>query len=176
MNIDPRPANIILCGFMGTGKTTIGQIIAGRLGWPFVDTDQVIEERQGKTIHTIFAEQGEPFFRRLESDLCVELADWQQTVIATGGGTVVNPENRAALQRAGLVVCLDAPAEAIAARLAGVTDRPMLAGNDPVARIRDLLTLRTAAYGAIPCHVDTAGRTPEAIADEVIQLWAQNKR
>jgi len=174
MNTDQRPANIILCGFMGTGKTTIGQIIAGRLGWSFVDTDQVIEERQGKAIRMIFAEAGEPYFRRLESDLCIELATWRQTVIATGGGTVVKPENRAALQRAGLVVCLDAPAEAIAARLAGVTDRPMLAGDDPAARIRELLAMRVSAYSAIPCHVDTAGRSPEAIADEVIQLWQQS--
>ncbi|MCC7451854.1 MAG: shikimate kinase [Anaerolineae bacterium] len=169
-----RPANIILCGFMGTGKTTIGQIIAKRLGWPFVDTDQVIEERQGKAIRMIFAEEGEPFFRRLESDLCMELATWRQTVIATGGGIVVNPDNRAALQRAGLVVCLDAPAEEIAARLAGVTDRPMLAGGDPAARIRELLTARTSAYGTIPCHVDTAGRSPEAITEAIIQLWQRS--
>ncbi len=165
--------NIILCGFMGTGKTTIGRIIAGRLGWPFVDTDQVIEARQGKTIRAIFAEQGEPFFRRLESDLCVELAGWRQTVIATGGGIVVNADNRAALHRAGLVVCLDAPAEEIAERLAGVMDRPMLAGDDPIARVRELLAVRAEAYGAIPCHINTAGRAPEILADEVIKLLGQ---
>src|SRR4051812_8953129 len=85
--------NIILCGFMGTGKTTIGQRVSARLDWQFIDTDQVIEARQGRLIREIFAQDGEPAFRRLESELCLELSSWRHMVIATGGGIVLNPDN-----------------------------------------------------------------------------------
>jgi shikimate kinase len=176
------PENIILCGFMGTGKTTVGRLVAAQLGWQFEDLDHIIETRQGKPIREIFAEQGEAAFRRLEADLCAELVNWRQHVIATGGGAVVDPANRASLQRAGLVICLDAPAEEIVARLAGmpagVTDRPMLSGADPVQRVRELLAKRSGAYNAIPYHIDTAGCSPEGTAEAIIALWreAQMKR
>ncbi len=156
---------------MGTGKTTIGRIVAAQLGWEFVDTDQVIEARQGRSVRKIFAQDGEPIFRRLESELCRELATWTHKVIATGGGIVLNGDNRVALQQAGLVVCLDAPAQEIAARLAEDKDRPLLAGADPTARISELMAKRSDAYAAIPCHVNTAGSAPEQIAETVITLW-----
>jgi shikimate kinase len=165
------PQNIILCGFMGTGKTTIGQVIAATLGWQFADTDHVIETRQGKTISQIFWQDGESTFRQLETALCLEISAWRQTVIATGGGIVLKPENREALTKAGLVVCLDASPELIAERLAGATDRPLLAGDDPIKRIRDLMAARFIAYKALHNHVDTAGQTPQQLADEIIAIW-----
>ncbi|HLY26953.1 MAG TPA: shikimate kinase [Aggregatilineales bacterium] len=165
------PQNIILCGFMGTGKSSVGRILAERLGWQFVDTDALIEQREGRTISAIFAEDGEAKFRDLESAVAAELVNYLHTVIATGGGIVLRPENLANLDRAGLVVCLDAPAEEIARRLAQFTDRPLLAGADPAARIAELLARRKGAYGAIRQHVDTANRSVEQIAAFINELW-----
>jgi shikimate kinase len=166
------PENIILCGFMGTGKTTVGELLAERLGWRFVDTDSLIETRLGgRPISQIFAEEGEAFFRRWESRICEELVRSKHEVIATGGGLVLNPANRAALNRAGMVVCLEAPADEIVARLHGATDRPLLAGADPLARIRELLATRAEAYSSLPYHIDTAGCSPEQVARQVLALW-----
>jgi shikimate kinase len=169
-------ANIILCGFMGTGKTTVGQIIAARLGWSFVDTDALIESRQGRSVQVIFAQEGEGPFRQLEHALCEELIGWRRTVIATGGGIVIDPVNRANLARAGLVICLEAPADEIMRRLADQTDRPLLAGADPAQRIADLLARRAEAYRALPNRVNTAGLAPERVAERIIDLWEQFNR
>src|SRR5579862_9817722 len=95
-----EPSNIILCGFMGTGKTSIGRRLANRLSWRFVDTDHVIEQRAGRSIKAIFAEQGEVAFRQMEADLCVEILTWHGYVVSTGGGIVLNPTNRENLLRA----------------------------------------------------------------------------
>ncbi len=165
--------NIILCGFMGTGKTTTGKIVAARLGWRFSDTDSLIEARVGRSVPQIFAEDGEAFFRRWESCICEQLTTSAHEVIATGGGTVVNPANRDALNRAGLVICLDAPAGEIVARLSSMTDRPLLAGADPQRRIADLLASRAEAYAVLPHHINTSGLTPEAVAGEILALWEQ---
>lgn len=163
--------NIILCGFMGTGKSTVARIIAERLGWAFEDTDRAIEARQGKTISAIFAESGEAAFRAMERALCEEIPNWRHVVIATGGGIVLDPANRANLVRAGLVVCLHASPAEIAARLVGKTNRPLLAVPDPEKRIAELLAARAEAYGALPHHLDTHGATPAIIAERVIALW-----
>jgi len=167
--------NIILCGFMGTGKSTVGQLLASRLGWRFADTDKVIESRQGRTIPQIFTQAGEPAFRELERALCQEIIDWHKTVIATGGGVPVNPENRAALLEAGLVICLDAPPAEIARRLTAEAqpDRPMLASADadPTARVTELMAIRKAAYDALPNHINTGGVTPNQIVELIISQW-----
>jgi shikimate kinase len=161
---------------MGTGKTTIGRIIAARLGWQFADTDALIEQRQGKSIRDIFAQDGEEAFRQLETELCRELVDWQEHAIATGGGIVLRAENRALLQRAGLVVCLEAPAEEIYRRLQHATNRPLLQADDPQQRIRDLLAERAEAYGALPLHIGTIGMRPGETASMIIRLWHERKK
>lgn len=155
---------------MGTGKTTVGRIIANRLNWRFMDTDSLIEQKTGRTISEIFAQQGEEAFRKLESDMVSRLRHLRSMVIATGGGVVLKPDNRDALQRSGLVVCLDAPAEAIVARLSDRTDRPLLVSADPAARVGELMEVRAPAYAAIQHHVNTAGHSPEEIAQEVLAL------
>jgi len=161
--------NIILAGFMGTGKSTVGRALAGRLGWTFVDTDSVIEARAGKTIAQIFAEDGEPAFRALEAELAREAAAWTHRVIATGGGMVVPETNLRTLERAGAVVLLSASSEQILARVASETHRPLLAKPDPRGEIERLLAGRAQAYGRVAIAIDTNHKEPAMIADEILQ-------
>ena len=144
----PTP-NIILTGFMGTGKTVTGQEVAARLGRPFVDLDDIIVERAGKPIPAIFAEDGEPAFRAIEAAICEELSAPAGLVIAVGGGAAVNPANRDALSRGGTLICLDASPETLLRRIGDDDNRPMLAGADRLARIYGLLAQRAEAYAAI---------------------------
>ncbi len=162
---------IILVGFMGSGKTTVGKLTADRLGWRFADTDSIITERAGRSVAQIFKSDGEAYFRQLESDLCVEFGGWRRTVVATGGGIVLDPLNREHLNAAGLLICLAAPLEHIAARLDGATDRPLLASADREARMAELMRARAPIYEAIPHRIETGGLTPFAVAEKVIALW-----
>ncbi len=164
--------NIILTGFMGTGKTSVGRYLAERLNRPFVDLDERIVARAGKSIPAIFAEDGEAAFRELEAAACLELAEPQGVVAATGGGAAVNPANRAALSRGGLLICLDAHLEALLVRLEGYSGRPMLDGGDLRERVKVLLAQRADAYAAITHHVDTTGHSVAAAAGRVLALLA----
>jgi shikimate kinase len=161
-----KPRNIVLTGFMGTGKSTVGRLVAGRLGWRFVDADAEIVRAAGMSIPAIFAEHDEPYFRRLETDICRQLAERPQVVIATGGGMLVDEANRMAMQRTGLVVCLNADVKALERRLRGDPNRPLLKTD-----WRALLERRRPAYAAIPFQVDTADKAPEDVALEIIRLW-----
>ncbi len=163
--------NLVLTGFMGTGKSTVGRQVAARLERPFVDMDAVIETRAGQPIAAIFAAQGEAVFRQLERALCLELAAQDGLVIATGGGALIPPESRAAMLRSGLVICLTATPEALLARLANEADRPLLAAADPQARLRELLAARAAAYAALPFQLDTSTLTPDQVTEAVLTLW-----
>ena len=165
--------NIILTGFMGTGKTSTGRIVAERLGWPFLDLDERIADRAGKPIPRIFLEDGEPAFREMETRACQELSEAAGLVVATGGGAVLRAENRAALVAGGTVICLEAAPEALAERLGSATDRPMLAGADRRERIAELLAAREAAYASLPHHIDTTGLSVSQVADRVLALTAR---
>jgi shikimate kinase len=158
--------NLVLTGFMGTGKSTVGRVVAERLEMPFVDMDGEIETRTGLTIPQIFAEQGEAAFRRIESDVCAELAACGGLVIATGGGALINPENVRTMQGSGLVICLDADPDTIRQRLADEAE-----GRPLAAQWEALYERRRPAYAALPHHIDTRGKTPETIAQGVITLW-----
>lgn len=160
--------NIILAGFMGSGKSTVGRVLARRLGWKFADTDRIIESEQGRRIAQIFEELGEAAFREMEADLAERLADFQHHVIATGGGFMVRPANREAASRAGEVILLMASADQIWHRVGRSRHRPLLKSEDPKARIRELLKEREAAYGAIPNRVATDGLTPDEVAEEIL--------
>lgn len=159
--------NIALIGFMGAGKTTVGSLLAQLLHFEFIDTDKIIEQRQGRKISEIFAQNGEPFFRRLESELCTELGSASGKVIATGGGLAVNPDNIAALRLHSLIVCLWATPETIYSRVRHQTHRPLLQGPDPLNRIRDLLTIRTRAYKNADMIVGVDFRSPAETARHV---------
>ncbi len=163
--------NIILTGFMGTGKSTVGPALAQALGWQFVDMDNLIEQREGRAIREIFAAAGEAYFRRLETDLCRELNTWQNRVIATGGGTLVNPRNLKTVSAHNLVVCLDCAPDMLWERLSVATDRPMLDGNDRKTQLLNLLVQRQPAYARIPHHIDTTRTAVETVVTQVMTLW-----
>ncbi len=163
-------ANVVITGFMGTGKTCVGREVARRLGYEFVDMDALIEQRLGMSIPEIFATHGEGFFRAQERQLCQELADRRGLVIATGGGTLVADENRRVLSAGSLLVCLTCEVGALVQRLSQVKDRPLLAGPDRGQRINALLAQRREAYQRIPCHIDTTKLSVEEVAERVLEL------
>jgi len=165
-------ANLILTGFMGTGKTTVGREVARRLGREFVDMDELIAQRAGKPIPAIFAE-GEATFRRMEAELCQELSQRSGLVIATGGGALVPEENRRRMEESGLVICLNCSPEEILRRLERVDDRPLLNVPDRREEIERLLERRREAYAAIPCHLDTTGLTVNQVVERVLALWEE---
>ena len=163
--------NIILTGFMGTGKTTVGQILAARLGYAFVDTDVLIEARTGRSIPTIFAEDGEAAFRQLEREVAAELASRQGLVIATGGRLMLDPVNAAVLGATGRIFCLTATPELILARVLAddkAIERPLLQGSDPAARIRQLLAERAPLYAQF-AQVDTTGLAAEEVSADILR-------
>ncbi|MCX7840401.1 MAG: hypothetical protein N2559_13260, partial [Anaerolineae bacterium] len=164
--------SLVLTGFMGTGKTSVGRVVARKLGREFIDLDALIETRAGKSISEIFATHGEAYFRSLETQLCAELGTRENVVIATGGGALVNPQNRAAFANA-FVVCLDASLDEIIARVGNATNRPMLAG-DARQRIETLMRERAPAYAQIQTHVDTTRKSVEQVADEIVAMLDGN--
>jgi len=166
------PNNIVLIGFMGCGKTTIGRELRRLLGYPLADMDAIIEQRAGKPITRIFAEDGETAFRDLESGLLAELAGAEQPaqIIATGGGVVSRPENRVTLQRLGYVVWLIAPPNVIHSRTRHSNERPLLHGEDPITRISELLAQREPWYRQCAhLSVDTAGLSSREIATGILE-------
>ena len=162
--------NVVLTGFMGSGKTTVGRIVARDLGWTFVDTDEVIVARHGP-IERIFAERGEDAFRQIEQQVAAEVARAEQQVIATGGRMLLDPANADVLSATGRVFCLAAHADELVRRLQSDTGgpvRPLLAGQEPAAAVARLLSERAAGYGQFE-QVDTAARSPQDIAADIIR-------
>lgn len=160
MSADRQYHNIALVGFMGAGKSTVGHVLAEILGFELVDTDKVIESRAGKRIADIFAEEGEPAFRRREYDLARELESARGKVISTGGGLVVNPENLASLRRHALIFCLWASPEVIFERVRHQSHRPLLQTPDPLGKIRELLGARAPFYKQADVLVGVDYRAP----------------
>jgi shikimate kinase len=168
-----KTQNLFLVGYRGTGKTTVARLLAGRLGWAWVDADDLIERRAGMSIRQVFEVEGEPGFRRRESAILEELCGLRQHVIATGGGVVLSADNRRRLKAAGRVVWLTAGAPEIRDRLEGDRTtgerRPVLTVGG-LAEIEELLRAREPLYrGAADFTVSTSGRTPEEVADAVQQ-------
>jgi shikimate kinase len=163
-----RGLNVCLIGMMGTGKTTVGKILARQLNYRFFDTDVLIERVAGKTIPEIFVGEGEEKFRDWESQVLMELAACTRSIIATGGGIVLRQINWSYLHHS-LVIWLDAPVELIAQRLLGDETRPLLQETDPISRLKYLLEQRRSLYAQADLHiVIDVGQTPEAIAQKII--------
>ena len=161
MNTEP---NIVITGFMGTGKSTVAEIVARKLNRPFVDMDLEIETRAGFSIPQIFRRQGEAAFRDMERQLVHELALRHGLVIATGGGALVNDDNREMMGRHGLLICLNASKADIRARLSENQDRPLAADWER------RLDARLGAYASIRHQIVTTGRTPADIAADILAL------
>jgi 3-dehydroquinate synthase len=164
--------NIVLIGFMGTGKSEVGKRLAGELGWSFEDTDLWIQKRAGRTIPEIFKQSGEAHFRKLERDVVAELADRKSCVIATGGGVVMNPVNLRRLKRNGTLIGLDASPDAILSRTAGPS-RPLLQHGRRMERIQKLLKARRPYYRLSDHRIDTTHKTPEFVVKMVRDIVSE---
>ena len=160
--------NLALVGFMGTGKSSVGRSVAGDLGFHFMDTDELIEARAGRRISELFALEGEAAFRERESGLVAELAKMERSVISTGGGLVVNPLNLASLKSHALVVCLWASPAMIWQRTRHQSHRPLLQGEDPQAKIRQLLADREPSYRQADVLVNTDMRSVKEVAQQIL--------
>ncbi|MGD0727806.1 MAG: shikimate kinase [Spirochaetia bacterium] len=168
------PERIILIGFMGSGKSSVGRILADRLGYELVDTDALLEERAGAPIAEIFRAQGEPAFRALESEVLRAVADRRRSVIATGGGAPAHPPNRDFFTRGDAIFHLRVSLETARERAGEKADRPLLA-QDPEA-VRRLYQGRQPVYEELGQSVDTDGRTPAAVAAEIMRLLRSPRR
>jgi shikimate kinase len=159
--------NIVLIGFMGTGKTTVGKLLATELDFQFVDADALIESKAGKSITQIFQSEGEGYFRKLEASLAEELAAGDHQVIATGGGFVLNSKNILVFKPQGLIIALKASTQSIYERIRAEKHRPLLAVSDPLTRIRQLLLEREPYYQKADWTIDTDGKIPADLVREI---------
>ncbi len=165
---------VFLAGFMGVGKTHVGHILAKKLGRCFLDTDRMVEQRAGKTIAKIFADEGEAHFRQLERACVLETCQCPDAVVALGGGAITRADNMAAVRCAGILVCLKADVETIFARVRLHSNRPLLAGLDPQAqraKIASLLRERAPFYDQADIELYTSqAETPEDTARHLLAL------
>jgi len=160
-----NPHHIVLIGFMGSGKTTVGHLVAEKLAWPFVDTDALVVDEAGLSIPDIFAAEGEAGFRERETAVLARLADDSSRVISTGGGIVTQPGNAPLLRSLGFVVWLSATEADIFARVSRNRNRPLLQTPDPRQTIHDLLEQRRPLYESFAhLTIETHGLEPEEIA------------
>ena len=163
--------NIILEGFMGSGKTTVSRLLSERLDLDLMDTDEAIETTEGRSISSIFEEDGEEAFRRMETDLVETIVKdhWRDMVISLGGGLPLREENRRLLKNAGKVIYLKASPETVYERVKGDTSRPLLQCKDPLLRIKELQAERNDLYdAAADMVIDTDGKSPEEITEEIL--------
>lgn len=167
--------NLVLVGYRGSGKSTVGDILARRMGWRFLDLDAVIVERAGRSIAEIFAAEGEAGFRRREKEACESFRKAKRQVIALGGGALEDPETRAAAKRLGKIIWLQAPAAILWARISrdpsSAKNRPDLTSGGGLAEVESTLIQREASYRAMAVHqVDTISMSPQEVA-EAVELW-----
>jgi shikimate kinase len=167
-------SNVVLTGFMATGKSTVGSLAAKALDFKFIDTDNLIEQRRGKCIADIFWEDGEQAFRKLEEKIAVELGDQRELVIATGGGMMQNPAIVDAFNRRGRIYCLRASLDQILERLSNDKSvvRPLVQVADSRQRIQALLAERKRMYDQF-LQLDTTGKSPEQVVEELLEIHAE---
>jgi len=163
--------NLALIGFMGTGKSSVGRLVAEQLHFDYLDTDELIQSRASRTIADIFKKDGEPAFRKLEQQLVSELAARKRTVIATGGGLPTDPVNLASLKTHALIVCLWASPEKIWERVRNQTHRPLLCDPNPKLKIRELLAAREPFYRQADVLINTDLRSAREAAQQVVHQF-----
>src|ERR1700722_2045536 len=158
MHSDRHIVNLALIGFMGTGKTSVGRLVAEQLNFEFLDTDEMILARTGRTISDIFSRDGEPAFREMERQILKELSGRQQLVVSTGGGLPAHLDNMATLKSHALVICLWSAPEKIWERVHHQSHRPLLHDPDPQKKIRELLAAREPFYKQADVLINTDTR------------------
>jgi shikimate kinase len=176
MHSDRQLVNLALIGFMGTGKTSVGRLVAEQLHFEFLDTDDLIQTRTGRSIADIFTKDGEPAFRALERQVVGELTARRQTVIATGGGLPAEPANLTSLKTHALVACLWASKEKIWERVRNQSHRPLLHDSDPKRKIRELLELRAPFYQQADVLINTDQRSAREVAQQIILQFKLARR
>ena len=169
--MQPGGVNLYLVGFMGTGKTTVGRAVAHQLGYALLDSDHEIERQQGRTIPEIFAKDGEAAFRVMERAFVEGGHEATRTVVACGGGLVVQPGMLELLKQKGVVICLHASLETILRRTQGNKNRPLLDVEDPMDRIRALYAAREPIYNRAGSIILTDGRTLADIVQHVLRTY-----
>ncbi len=162
--------NIILTGFMGTGKSVVGKLVAKKTGLIFLDTDEMIIKVAGKSINSIFEEDGEGAFRRIETLVLSEVCKNKGQVIATGGGAVTIEDNLRIMKDSGLLVALTASPDTILNRIEDEVHRPLLKMDNSKQKIEELLSKRLAYYKKADIVIDTTDISPDAVAEKIIKL------
>ena len=165
--------NIVLVGFMGTGKTSVGQKLAELLEMPMIDTDDIIAEDSGMDIPDIFARYGEAYFRDLESAAVRKAANLENHVISTGGGVVLRESNLEMLKRNSVVFCLTATPAEIWQRVGSETHRPLLQAPNPLDKIEQMLVDRCPFYDRADHAIPTTGLSIERVADKIVEIFQQ---
>lgn len=165
--------NIVLIGFMGTGKTSVGRLLAARLRRPFIDTDSKIELENGISVNEIFKQYGEAYFREKEKAVIAKVSRYTNTIIATGGGVVTSADNMARLKSNGVIIALKASLEVILDRTDRRNTRPLLDCPDRRETVAELLTAREQLYGVAEFTVDTSILSPQQITDDIIYYLRQ---
>lgn len=162
--------NIILVGFMGTGKTTIATTLAHRLKMRYVSTDNLIEKKEKRTINEIFTKSGEDYFRNIESSVIKDACGMENIVIDAGGGAVLREENITNFKSCGIVVCLTADDEMIMERTKKYKHRPLLDVEDPKRKIRDLVRKRAPFYAKADYFLDTGKLTARQVVEKIVEI------
>jgi shikimate kinase len=164
---DPRDRALYLIGFMGAGKNAVGEALAELLGWELVDTDALVERRELRSVASIFAESGEPYFRRVESAALASVAGRRRVVVAGGGGVFLRADNRRLIQRTGRSVWLDVPLHVASERVGEAGGRPLWVPRDPL-EFRAFFERRRAIYALADVRVDASGGAPGEVARRVL--------
>jgi len=159
--------NIVLIGFMGTGKSSVGRLLSKKLNYDYVDIDSLIVLKEKKEISEIFSEKGEEYFRKIESAMVKDVSAKDRQVISTGGGVVEKEENIKFLKKSGTVICLTATPEIIYERVKQNNSRPLLQGDNPLEKIKNLMQKREVFYKKADFMIDTSSISVEKVVEEI---------
>ena len=162
--------NIVLIGFMGTGKTTIATKLSHRLKMRYVSTDDLIDKKEKRTINEIFTRSGEDYFRDVEADVVREASGMENVVIDAGGGAVIREENMANFKSSGIVICLTADPEVIMERTKKYKHRPLLNVEDPKRKITELINKRAPFYAKADHVIDTGKFTVRQVIEKIVEI------